>query len=188
MTGTHADALTRREGSAAGVHLAHRTARLLVANARAGDVPDIALALAHPEVGPAYTIADMPLEDVIAAGTFEGPAKTMLTCVARDVADGAFVGVVRVRDGRLSYFVARAHWGHGYAKELVTFASEVLCPGLGLRFIEASILRENARSRRVVEACGFTFDELYENIVRDASGAARSLPTLRYVLKVQARQ
>lgn len=188
MTGSHGGALPRRDAIAGGIRLAHRTARLIVANATLADVEDIAHALAHPEVGPAYTIADIPLEHVIAAGTFGGSPKTMLTCVARHPDDGAFVGVVRLREGRLSYFVARSSWGQGYAKELVALASEVLAPGLGLRFLEASVLRENTRSRRVVEACGFTFDELYENVVTEANGAVRTLPTLRYVRLLRARQ
>jgi len=99
----------------------------------------------------------------------------MLGMFKRD--GGAFVGIVALRIpsfnpsyseqerredaglGILGYSVARSYWNEGFATEaargVITWAFDVL----GLSRIQASPLRENVASQRVLSRLGFTVEE-----------------------------
>ena len=56
----------------------------------------------------------------------------------------------------LGYFLAKRHWGHGYATEAVRLALEYAFEWLNLRKVYAHVFETNAASIRVLEKNGFT--------------------------------
>jgi len=90
---------------------------------------------------------------------------------------GAFVGVVSLRIpsadpalpgeeraddaglGILGYSVARPRWGQGFASEGAKRVVEFALDDLGLDRLQASPLRENPASRRILERLGFAMVE-----------------------------
>jgi len=96
--------------------------------------------------------------------------------------DAAVLGVACVRARTLAVLVDPAHWGQGIGRDLVSG----LCAHLDRidRGVElaALVYRENTRSRRVIEAAGFSFAGL-----RDPGLAAYAgRPMLRYVRRPAA--
>jgi RimJ/RimL family protein N-acetyltransferase len=91
--------------------------------------------------------------------------------------DGTLLGVAGVHGGTLSFFVARSHWGQGIARALVTDLCARLDDSDHGATLTAMVYRENARSRTVVEAAGFTFAGLRDSGVGVYAGRAM----LRYV-------
>jgi RimJ/RimL family protein N-acetyltransferase len=82
------------------------------------------------------------------------------------------------RSGEIGYLLGSRHWGHGYATEMVHALVTFGLDGLGLRSLYAIVSLENARSRRVLQKCGFVWDALLQ---RSGRAAGRTLDAERYV-------
>ncbi|MDP9470515.1 MAG: GNAT family N-acetyltransferase [Chloroflexota bacterium] len=61
--------------------------------------------------------------------------------------------------GFLGYAVARPHWGHGFATEAAARVIDFAFDDLRLNRLQASVLRDNPPSRRVLERLGFSLAE-----------------------------
>jgi ribosomal-protein-alanine N-acetyltransferase len=143
-----------------------RTERLLLRRFRASDVDD---ALAYrddrefarflPHIPQPFTRADA--EAFVACNTSE-PWETLPTFAIE--LDGRLVGTVNFeidaakRSAMLGYALARAHWGHGLATEAATRAMAWVVEEHDLVEIWASTHEANARSRRVLEKLGMSFE------------------------------
>ncbi len=83
-------------------------------------------------------------------------------------ADGALVGCVGIelavhrRAGSLGYWIGRPHWGHGFAREAALRMVDFAFGELRLQRLDATVLRHNRASIRVLEAIGFAFDRVDE--------------------------
>ena len=76
--------------------------------------------------------------------------------------DETLRGAASIFRGSLSFFVAPSHWGQGIAQHLVArlcLHADDADPGA---LLTAMVYRENVRSRRVVEAAGFSFRGLHD--------------------------
>jgi ribosomal-protein-alanine N-acetyltransferase len=88
--------------------------------------------------------------------------------IFRDEA-GAFVGRCGIHRWRfeeldeveLGYVVRSDLWSQGYATEMGTAVMEHAAAVLGLRELVGFTLQDNARSRRVLEKLGFTFERTF---------------------------
>ena len=86
--------------------------------------------------------------------------------IFRDRATGAFVGRGGLRHVTLedtpeievTYALAQAAWGQGYATEIASASLDVGVRQLGLTDIVAFAEPENRASRRVMEKVGFTYE------------------------------
>lgn len=91
--------------------------------------------------------------------------------IFRDRATGAFVGRGGLRHVTLedtpeievTYSLARASWGKGFATEIATASLDVGVQQLGLTNIVAFALPENGASRRVMEKVGFAYERGVEH-------------------------
>jgi RimJ/RimL family protein N-acetyltransferase len=73
----------------------------------------------------------------------------------------SLLGAASLFGGKVSFFVAPAHWGRGIAHALV---AGLCARGDGAhrgQLLTAMVYRENIRSRSVLEAAGFTFGGLH---------------------------
>ena len=79
----------------------------------------------------------------------------------------------------LGYVLSKSYWGRGIMPEAVRAVSFLCFETLGLDALTAGHFTENARSRRVIEKCGFTF-------VKEGTYYARALekniPARHYIL------
>lgn len=71
------------------------------------------------------------------------------------------IGIMDLDDGpaeqaELGYWIARAHWGRGYATEAARAVLDMAFHGLRLGRIEAGHFADNAGSGRVLAKLGFT--------------------------------
>ncbi|MES9898445.1 MAG: GNAT family N-acetyltransferase [Sedimenticola sp.] len=89
----------------------------------------------------------------------------------------SFNRIPREADSLLSYFVSPRLWCRGYGMEMVTAACSALPVELGVRTIEATVIRENSGSKRILEKLGFRFCGIYQD-----SGGVEFAPMLRYRL------
>jgi putative acetyltransferase len=76
---------------------------------------------------------------------------------------------------KLGYSIGEEFWGKGYmteaAKAVVSYA--FLC--LGLEVVSVDHYPENARSKRVIEKCGFVYEGTLRDAVRLYDGTTRDL-------------
>jgi RimJ/RimL family protein N-acetyltransferase len=70
-------------------------------------------------------------------------------------ADEQLVGMFRIDGRQLSYAVASALWGQGLGSEIVMAVCAQVAPALRMRRLDAHVERDNVRSRRLLESCGF---------------------------------
>lgn len=80
-----------------------------------------------------------------------------------DGATGTVVGACELTltsrdEGDIGYVLAHAHWGHGYATEIVLALVEAGFGQLGLERVVATIDVRNKRSMRVVEKAGLRWE------------------------------
>jgi RimJ/RimL family protein N-acetyltransferase len=87
-----------------------------------------------------------------------------LVLAAHEAEGDGVVGMVRLDRTSLSYFVDPARWGRGYAGAMVAVACGPVAVSLGLARVEAEVLRDNHRSRRVLERAGFRFAGLAQRL------------------------
>lgn len=99
----------------------------------------------------------------LSAWTAAWRAGTAYVFLIRREEDGALIGGLSFTNVRpwpansasLGYWQGASHEGKGYMREAVTRACHWAFEELGLCRIEAGIVPENARSRRVLEGTGF---------------------------------
>ena len=65
------------------------------------------------------------------------------------------IGGIGCLDGELGYFIARAHWGQGYATEIARAVVARAFEEPGLEQVTASVMQGNPGSARVLEKLGF---------------------------------
>jgi RimJ/RimL family protein N-acetyltransferase len=88
--------------------------------------------------------------------------------------DGELIGAVGTdrREGpfpEIGYWIARRHWGRGYATEAATAVRDWARRAFGCRAVIAGHFADNAASGRVLIKCGF----LYTGEVRQRFSMAR---------------
>lgn len=79
---------------------------------------------------------------------------------------------------RIGYVLSKEHWGQGLMPEAVAAVIQYLFEMEELDFLNCGHYEFNARSKRVIEKCGFEFVKNAE--FKTASGA--SAPTREYIL------
>jgi RimJ/RimL family protein N-acetyltransferase len=93
-------------------------------------------------------------------GRERGPAEPAMLIFLRTAAAPELIGGIgfgRTADGgvELGYWLARAHWGRGYATEAGRAALAAARDSLRLRRVEAGHFLDNPASGRVLEKLGF---------------------------------
>jgi len=71
--------------------------------------------------------------------------------------ENTVVGAAQLFDGEISYCIDPAFWYQGYGYELVSAVCHIARDRLGLDRLFAKVLRDNLRSRRILERLGFLF-------------------------------
>ena len=90
--------------------------------------------------------------------------------------DGEPVGAVQFFGRQLAYFLAPSVWQRrGLGSEMVEAVCRHYPPLLGLTRVQASVLRDNVGSRRILEANGFVFAGLATRRWRGMPGIATML-------------
>ena len=139
-----------------------RTERLLLRPGFAEDSAMLAKAIADEQVVRNLATAPWPYGQAEADAFLARPADPALPrCLVQLRTDGApvlvgGVGLERRPSGsvELGYWIARAHWGHGYATEAGR-AIIAMARMLRLPRIEAAHFIDNPASGRVLEKLGF---------------------------------
>jgi 8-oxo-dGTP diphosphatase len=99
--------------------------------------------------------------------------------VIETIATGAFIGCIRLdAENGIGYWIARAHWGKGYASEAAKRVARLGFEQLEMTAIEAEVMQGNAASEKVLQAAGF--QSIGEAV--GARGRCEGMPTLRYRL------
>ena len=99
----------------------------------------------------------------------------VIGCIGIDPCDSA--------DAELGYWIARDHWGRGYASEAARGALEV-ARLLGYRRIEAGHFTDNPASGRVLRKAGFL--PTGKIVPRHSSGRGETAPCALYRLDLDA--
>lgn len=139
-----------------------RTARLLLRPGWAEDAPALARVLGDKQVVMQLASAPWPYGLEEAESFLAAPRDPVLpTFLIARRTDGApeligACGLARRPSGavELGYWIARRHWGQGYASEASAAVIEI-ARTLGLRQLEASHGLDNPASGRVLEKLGF---------------------------------
>jgi ribosomal-protein-alanine N-acetyltransferase len=89
------------------------------------------------------------------------------------------------RKALVGYDLARAYWGQGIAGEAVRAVLQFAFEELELELLEATTVIENARSIRLLERLGFSFDRVRPENILEADGrfngrAVYRLPRSQY--------
>lgn len=141
----------------------------------AADAPVLAAYRSDPDVA-RYQSWDPPYETaaaeafVDAMGSLTGPVAGDWIQIAIEV-DGALAGDVAVGldepgyVATIGYSLARAHQGHGLAREAVGAVVDRLFDVLGVHRIEAGMDARNHASARVVESLGFAYEGTFASAV-----------------------
>lgn len=151
------------------------TSRLVVAPAGADDEAALGALLTLPTVRDMLRPVEATLRRVTRPQRF----------VARLAGEGTLAGMLALEDGWLWYAVDPLHWGHGFGREIVHAALTKVAPALGLHGVQASVLRDNVRSRRLLESAGFRF---LGPAWTDAPSPAKARAVLRYGASVATAQ
>jgi [ribosomal protein S5]-alanine N-acetyltransferase len=97
------------------------------------------------------------------------------------VGTSAVIGGACLLDHEISYYIDPSMWGQGYGYELVEGLCTIARDQLDRNYVYARVLRENVRSRRVLERLGFEFRGLVYQLSQ--SGNFRHA-VLRYALQL----
>lgn len=100
----------------------------------------------------------------------------------RERSSGNVIGCIELIASHLSYFVAPACWGQGYASEMVVSFLARLPALRELDAVYTTVVRENMASRRILEKTGFDFAGIMPGRMAES---AHTL--LKYVCPVTAR-
>lgn len=139
-----------------------RTPHLLLRPGWAEDAPALARAIADEAIVRNLATAPWPYCQADAEAFLAAPRDPVLPSfliVARSAAGAALVGACglgRRASGRveLGYWIARPHWGRGYATEAGRALIDIAAT-LGLGSLEASHFLDNPASGRVLDKLGF---------------------------------
>ncbi|MGB0552344.1 MAG: bifunctional GNAT family N-acetyltransferase/(deoxy)nucleoside triphosphate pyrophosphohydrolase [Alphaproteobacteria bacterium] len=82
-----------------------------------------------------------------------------LLFAVEEIASGDFIGCIRIDAeagvGDIGYWVARPHWGKGYAVEAAKRITRLAFEALELKALEAEVMQGNLASEKVLLAAGF---------------------------------
>ena len=140
-----------------------RTERLLLRQGWAEDAPALARAIADEAIVRNLSTAPWPFALRDAEAFLAAPRDPVLPAfLIFERTDGAPVLVGSCGLGRrpsgaveLGYWIAREHWGRGFATEAAVALMDI-ARALGLERLEASYFADNPASGRVLEKLGFT--------------------------------
>ena len=139
-----------------------RTSRLLLRPGWAEDAPALAKAIADESIVRNLANAPWPYGLAEAEAFLAAPKDPILPnflLFARTDGDPVLVGscgLIRKASGAivLGYWIARDHWGRGYATEAGRQLLEI-ARTLGIKRLDASYFSDNPASGRVLEKLGF---------------------------------
>lgn len=140
-----------------------RTERLLLRPGWAEDAPALAAAIGDEAIVRNLASAPWPyhLTDAEAFLKAQGTAPLPSFLIVRRTRGApeliGAVGLGQAPDGEveLGYWIARSHWGLGYATEAAAAVVEIARDGLRLKRLTASHFVDNPASGRVLEKLGF---------------------------------
>jgi RimJ/RimL family protein N-acetyltransferase len=172
-----------------------RTERLLLRPGWAEDAPALAAAIADEQIVRNLATAPWPYGLKEAEAFLASPRDPVLPTfliLARTGAAPELIGACgfgRRPSGaiELGYWIARAHWGRGYATEAAGQLIEI-ARTLGLTRLEASHFIDNPASGRVLEKLGFTPTGLSVPRLSCARGGEATSRLLRLSLAAEAEQ
>lgn len=72
--------------------------------------------------------------------------------------------------GEIGYVINKKYWNNGYTTEACKKMIEIGFEYIGLRRIEIAHSVDNLASERVIEKCGFVFEGIKKDYVKDRSG------------------
>jgi RimJ/RimL family protein N-acetyltransferase len=153
------------------------TERLILRPPRAADVSRLPEIINDPDIARMTTRIPYPygLGDAEAFYASQGGADVTRDFTLQiETRTGEMIGAVgsHLRDGpfpEIGYWVAREHWGRGYATEAATAMRDWVLRICGLRAVVAGHFADNEASGRVLIKCGF----LYTGEVRQRFSLAR---------------
>ncbi len=100
-----------------------------------------------------------------------------LSLAVREQAGAPPVGGIQLASDGLCYLVDPRRWGEGFGGEMLQACCRLFPPRLGMTILRATVLRDNLRSRRVLESAGFAYDG---QVTRAFPGRAGEATLLRY--------
>jgi len=183
-TTAEAPELTLLKAGLTGGSLVRKGPRVTLRPHRGDDVDAVFDGIADFDVVKNLSRAPWPYAREDAAGFLAGRAKGRAEGKDYSFAievDGALVGGVglHAREGlpELGYWLAKGHWGKGYATEAATLAVVFGAAELGLSAIEAGYFEDNPASGRVLRKLGFedTGVEARYSLARQTDVACRLL-------------
>lgn len=107
-----------------------------------------------------------PAIDEAVAGWQQPPADPHGLQLTVSIEDRRAVGFVRLEQGELAYFVARVHWGRGYAGAAIGSLTRDFLAAPGPSTVVAVVARDNPASTKVLERNGFVFTGLLRSPLR----------------------
>ncbi|SOD95688.1 8-oxo-dGTP diphosphatase [Caenispirillum bisanense] len=142
------------------------TARLRLRPLTPADAPAVRACVGAAEVATRTLDIPHPLPPDAEAAFLADIAADMATgkavvCAVERTEDGVFVGACGLTNiagdtAEAGYWIAREHWGQGYASEAVAAVVAFAFDELKLARLTANALADNAASLRVMEKAGFT--------------------------------
>ena len=156
----------------------HQTERLQLRPGSREDAPALFSAIADPDIVRNLSSAPWPYHladaEALASGAFK-PEEPRLFIFLKT--SGALIGVAgldRMSDGEveLGYWIAKAHWGRGYATEAARRMIEIATTELKLERLFAGWFIDNPASGRVLSKLGFVDTPGLVNRHSRARGAA----------------
>ncbi|MDJ0994146.1 MAG: GNAT family N-acetyltransferase [Dinoroseobacter sp.] len=146
-------------GSGAGNRLPDlRTDRLVMRSLAPGDASDLARIAGDARVAPNIFMATVGWPEAEARAVIEKDrwqGKLMFR-LAICLPDGTFIGSIGASaEPHIFYFLDPAHWGRGYAREVVSAFVPAVMAQFDLDWIGAEVFADNPVSGKVLEACSF---------------------------------
>lgn len=172
-----------------------RTERLLLRPGWAEDAPALAAALADEQIVRQLSVAPWPYRLADAEAYLAAPKDPILPSFlifARTEASPVLVGsggLARRASGRveLGYWIARPHWGRGYATEAARALVDIAA-ALGIAQIDGWHFLDNPASGRVLEKLGFVATGLVAPRLSCARAEQALSRRLRLVLAAPAAE
>ncbi|MGE0610787.1 MAG: GNAT family N-acetyltransferase [Hyphomicrobiales bacterium] len=141
------------------------TARLRLRGPGEADAPAIAALANNPKVARMTRSMPWPYGEADARawiGRMSGPASRTRAFLLALLADGTVIGAAGLGadeqgETEIGYWLGETHWGKGYATEAAQRVTDHAFQDLGQDRLHAHCLAGNARSRRVLQKCGFQY-------------------------------